>query len=200
MIVAIQGVAERARNIKDIQSQFKDTEVYTYIDPIRISSFCSFKKMLEIYPIDSNRLHIQDDALLSHQLESFLPSLDTIMNDNNIDLLSLYVPNRIVFNELYATGYTGVYEFKNFLGLVACVFSTKMQDIMRKELKNISCDDEEHDDVFVYHTLKKHSMKAYAHIPALVQHRIDMTSAMSHPATDKRVSKCFDINYVKNNI
>lgn len=192
MEIVIQAVRKRQNNVDILTKKLPNAKVVW--DENLEGGFKTFTKILKI-PFTGYRLHLQDDAMVPNDLECYLHEVETIMKDNDIHVMSLYVPQRKFLKEQYEKGIR-FSEFPNFLTMVACVFSNEVTDKMIAYL-DVS-KEKKHDDSFVQEFLSKHKMKAYVHYPSLVQHSIVLKSVMKNPNTDKRQSFCFDKNFISN--
>jgi len=192
MEIVIQAVRKRQNNVDILTKKLPNAKVVW--DENLEGGFNTFTKILKI-PFTGYRLHLQDDAMVPNKLEYYLPEVESIMKDNDIHVMSLYVPQRKFLREQHEKGIR-FSEFPNFLTMVACVFSKEATDKMIAFL-DVS-KEKKHDDSFVQEFLSKHKMKAYVHYPSLVQHSITLKSVMKNPNTDKRQSFCFDKNFISN--
>jgi hypothetical protein len=192
MEIVIQAVRKRQNNVDILTKKLPNAKVVW--DENLEGGFKTFTKILKI-PFTGYRLHLQDDAMVPNDLECYLHEVETIMQDNDIHVMSVYVPQRKFLKEQYEKG-VRFSEFPNFLTMVACVFSKEVTDKMIAYLDIAK--ENKHDDSFVQEFLSKHKMKAYVHYPSLVQHSIVLKSVMKNPNTDKRQSFCFDKNFISN--
>jgi len=174
----------------DLQSKF-------YIDKNKEGCLKSFGYMLNNYSTDDYRLHLQDDIIFADNLKSYLPKLKAYMQNKEIHLLSIFAPNRKLILQQYKEGKT-IVPFPNYLWLQASIFSPRFQSILKKEYNNLNDDTIKDDDVFVAYVLKKYNIKAYVHLPSLVQHNTEIKSSLGHANSKIRESKVFDKNYITN--
>lgn len=174
----------------DLQSKF-------YIDKNKEGCLKSFGYMLNNYATDDYRLHLQDDIMFADNLKLYLPKLEAYMQNKEIHLLSIFAPNRKLILQQYNEGKT-IAPFPNYLWLQASIFSPRFQSILKKEYNNLNDDTIKDDDVFVAYVLKKYNIKAYVHLPSLVQHNTEIKSSLGHANSKIRESKVFDKNYITN--
>lgn len=183
MITTIQACEERLDTdiIKDIVKRFN---AIVHVDKRRKNAFWSFKDMLD-YEVDDYRLHLQDDVIIADDLELYIPILTKLMEDNNIDLLSLFAPARKNITKNYFIG-SKISGYNNYIGNQGCIFSKKFVDHMRLYIKISSQTND--DDIFINEVLSRTSTKGYLHLPTLVQHDLKYHSLLKHITTDMRTN------------
>lgn len=198
MIITVQAVPKRMLYIKNQLRKYKnEVNIYFNIDEHYTGSFNSFKNMLNI-PVDNYRLHLQDDIILADNLLFNLDYLSNLMNSNNIDVLSLYANPRKAIKKAFDEGKSLV-ELKPFLMMQGVVFSKRVIDLMKVEINNSR--QTKHDDVFVQDVLRMYKIKAYCHLPSLVQHNLELDSIMQHAKNTKnRTTRLFDKDFFYENI
>jgi len=191
MQILIQAIPERINYIKPVADYLGAT---IHIDVDHTGTFSSFRDMLK-YETGDYRLHLQDDVIIADRFKDYLPTIESMMKINRIDVFSLFVPHRQIMRDYFNKGYN-IAPFKDFLMLQATVFSRRFIQIMREDIpysKQIR-----HDDVFVRDTLKRNQIRAFVHLPGLVQHDLTLKSGMGHPANDRRMSLLFDKDFIVN--
>jgi len=190
MQIVIQAVEQRRRFVEKIQSKLLSS-IVSYDDsgtPIG-----GFSKTLDI-PIDTDyRLHLQDDIILANGLYNYLPKLEEEMRVNNIKCLSLYAPPQKRLNEAYKEGKK--FETTDRVMIVGIILHKDILKTLKTDIKTTT--ETKHDDVFVRTVLKKLKIKAYVHLPALIQHNVWLGSVVGHAKTTQRMSSIFDINYIE---
>jgi hypothetical protein len=192
MNIVIQAVRQRENNVNILTKKLPNAKVVW--DEKLEGGFTTFSKILKI-PFEGYRLHLQDDAIVPNDLEQYLPEVEKLMQENDIHIMSLYVPQRKYLKEQYDKGLR-FSDFPNFLTMVACVFS---KEVTLKVIDFLEVSAEKkHDDSFIREFLAKHKIRAYAHFPSLVQHSVALKSVMKNPNTDKRQSFCFQKDFVSN--
>jgi hypothetical protein len=193
MQIVIQAVESRRKQVEKIQSVFKDA-IASYDDsgtPIG-----GFKKALNI-PIDSDyRLHFQDDIVLAHNIDKYLPLLEKEIADKNIMCLGLFSPNQNAINNADI-------DKKFFhintdrLWIQAVILHKSIIELARERIEATS--EKKHDDVFLRKCIRELKYDVYVHIPGIVQHNVWLKSVVGHINSRRRMSKVFDMNYIKNN-
>jgi hypothetical protein len=190
MQVVIQAVEQRRRFVENIQSKLLGA-IASYDNsgtPIE-----GFSKTLDI-PIDTDyRLHVQDDIIIANGLYDYLPKLEEEMRVNNMKCLALYVPNQKKLHEAHSQGKQ--YETTDRVWIQGIIFHKDIVEALRLDIKTTK--EVKHDDVFVRDVLKKLKIKAYVHLPGLVQHNVWLGSVVGHAKTSQRMSTVFDINFIK---
>ena len=190
MQVVIQAVEQRRRFVENTQSKLLGA-IASYDNsgtPIE-----GFSKTLDI-PIDTDyRLHVQDDIIIANGLYDYLPKLEEEMRVNNMRCLSLYAPPQKRLNEAYKQGKR--YETTDRVMIVGIILHRDILKALKTDIKTTT--ETKHDDVFVRTTLKKLKIKAYVHLPALIQHNVWLGSVVGHAKTTQRMSSIFDINYIE---
>lgn len=190
--VSIQTIAERLENAERIRAQMGGT---IYLDAKREGLFPTFKNIIRQETKHQKHLvHFQDDVALAKDLESYIDTILQDMATKNMSLVSLFVPRRRAFAP--ENSFQRYEPLDNFLwcqGLVIradflAALVTYASDYRKQEA---------YDDVFVAHALRHYKTKAYVHIPALVQHRIDMKSSIGHANSTSRTSEVFDPFFVQ---
>lgn len=194
MIAVIQCVLERQYYAERTIGEFRSIPGHLYVDRNRVGPYRAFINSLERFPSgDEYRLHLQDDVILTRNLEDYLPTLEQEVRAREIDVLALYAPRRGHIDESVAAGERFA-RFPNFLTMVAVLFSpwavAKMQEHSTEY-------DEPYDDSYVQLVLKKYRRKAYVHLPSLAQHNVRLKSSVGHAATAARTSKYFDPDFVE---
>ena len=194
MIVTVQCITERLELAKSV---IKDADIPAlfYVDVDKEGCLPSFGAMLNEFPIDEYRLHLQDDLMFADNISLYLPKIESYMQNKDLHVLSLFAPNRKLILKQYQEGKV-IAPFPNYLWLQATMFSPKFQSVMRSEYNNLSDKSIKDDDVFVAHVMKKHKVKAHVHLPSIVQHNIDIKSSLGHANSKNRESKVFDKNYI----
>ena len=107
MIAVIQGVPSRNRVIQKIKKNLSGyVDVHIHLDCFMSGgAFYPFIEMLEKFPRDQYRLHMQDDIELCEDFGEALPYFENLVKEQGIDFLSLYAPKRMHFkNELEIRG------------------------------------------------------------------------------------------------
>lgn len=191
MIITIQGIPERAKEIKRLRTALADFPypVHLHLDTNRTGPFNSFRDMLNKYTGEEYRLSLQDDSLLSEDLKDELPKILDKMKNEGIDFVTLFIPNRREFREAWERGEEFV-KFKDFLWMPAIIMSPKVQKILREEANKIEGYLKD-DDVFVGKILKQYKIDAYGVMPSLVQHDISVRSSLGHRGDTSRISPFF---------
>nr|DAQ46937.1 MAG TPA: hypothetical protein [Herelleviridae sp.] len=113
MIAVIQGVPSRNRVIQKIKKNLSGyVDVHIHLDCFMSGgAFYPFIEMLEKFPRDQYRLHMQDDIELCEDFGEALPYFENLVKEQGIDFLSLYAPKRMHFkNELEIRG--GQYYYR----------------------------------------------------------------------------------------
>jgi hypothetical protein len=190
MIITVQCVPERIEYIKkQLKDIPEDIPIVYHIDTEKSGSYNSFCDMLNLDLKDSDyRLHFQDDVILSNAFWGKINFIEKVMKSKDIHVLSLYAPNRKHLIEQFQQGKT-IVQLDNFLGLVCCVFSKEFVAIMK--LLQGTIKEKKHDDVFVREALRISGIKAYVMLPSLIQHNLEIRSAMGHHKNVKRQSPLF---------
>ena len=195
MQVIIQAVPERHKNVDIIKEKIPN--VIVYLDSIKQGNYKTFVESLNIHEQADFTLRLQDDVLIPNGFYEYLPVLEKIMIEENIDILSLFSLKRKFLEQQISLGIK-ISEYPSFLMMQAVIFSKKIS----KELLEYSktYEEQKHDDVLIRDFLRDTKQKAYVHLPSLVQHRIDIKSTLSHSASITRQSNTFDKNYILNEI
>ena len=168
-----------------------------YVDENKDGCLASFGAMLNKYPTNDYRLHLQDDLMFADNIIKYLPRVENHMRTKDLHVLSLFAPNRKLILKQYEEGKV-IAPFPNYLWLQATMFSPQFQSVMKKEYNNLSDKSIKDDDVFVAHVMKKYNVKAYVHLPSIVQHNTDIKSSLGHANSKNRESKVFDKDYINN--
>lgn len=193
MIAVIQCVLERQWYAERTISEFTKITGHMYVDRNRVGPFQGFINTLKRFPSgDEYRLHLQDDVILTRNLEDYLPSLEDEMRSRSIDVLSLYAPRRGHIDTSAELG-ERIAKFPNFLTMVSVLFSPWAVEAMLRHAGEYDGFD---DDTYVQKVLRKNRRKAYLHLPSLAQHNVALKSSMGHAATQARTSKYFDPDFV----
>ena len=191
--ITIQAVEKRKDNVEKMLAKLPIDTIVHY-DKKMISPLVAFYDMLE-YKTKDYRLHLQDDVLLPNRFSEYLPYVCKEMKDNEIDLLTLFTPKRKLPKEQMSKGIKfGV--FPNYLWLQATIFSADFVDKMREHKKTSKKDYGKHDDVFVQDCLLHNKIKAYCHLPSVVQHNVYMGSIVGNANSERRMSDIYDSNYI----
>jgi len=186
-----------------LKPMFKSSNLFVNVDYDYTGCLNSWNVMLEKYTcLNEYRVHLQDDAILCHDLERYLPELIKEMEFNKMDFVSLFGVRKPAYNKAFVKGekYT---EIKNFYGLQACVMSPRAQRLMLmdkgKKPKSNKDDMDEMDDIFVRWSLRNNKITPMLHLPVLACHNLEMESTIEHSftSTKKMVSNLFDMNYVR---
>ena len=135
-----------------------------------------------------------------HMLIEYLPYIESDMEKNGYDVLSLFAPRRKQLQEYYGDGIKYAH-FARFLWLQATVFSEKAVEEMKTFYKEQTELGEvlgagKHDDVFVQEYLRHYNKKAYCHLPSVVQHNVHIGSSIGHSGSALRMSNMYDRNYI----
>jgi len=192
MIAVIQTIPERYEHA---QKQSVELGLHTsiYTDKDKDGPFKAFIETLRQIPSNGEyRLHMQDDLILCDDLKEYLPHLEQEMDNKGIDLLSLFAPRRKHIKEQYDAG-KRIGTFPNFLWMQSVVMSPSFVD---KLLYHAHQYDDKHDDTYVAAVLSFYKIKAYVHLPSLVQHNITILSSMKHANNEKRTSELFEKDFV----
>lgn len=190
--VVIQAVEKRKHNVDKMLLKLPKSTIVHY-DKKMISPISAFYDMLEYNTMDF-RLHLQDDVILPNRFSEYLPYVCKDMKDNEMDLLTLFTPRRKLPKEQLSKGIKyGI--FPNYLWLQATIFSANFIDKMRKH-KDIYKIDNKSCDLFVQDCLKHNKIKAYCHLPSVVQHNVYMGSVIGNADNELRMSDIYDSNYI----
>lgn len=195
MTITIQAVERRLQNVELMLSQLNGEDVTVHVDKEMKGSFGSFVDMLSYEVKNDYRLHLQDDVILSPHFKEYLPYVEEIMNKKNIHLLSLYAPRRKSIHEAMNRK-EKISVFENYSWLQGTVFSKKFVELMRLHLPLSK--QTKHDDTFVREVLHTYKIKAYVHLPCVIQHNVEMVSVMGHGKGEGRRSIVYDENYITN--
>jgi len=188
--ITAQCIPERLGYIK---AELKNLpNVIYHIDENKVGSFESFKSMLKI-PVDDYRLHLQDDVILADNFSLAIPKIEELMNIRDLDVLSLFAPRRQRIIEAYSKNLL-IDEFPDFLWLQATMFSSRFVSLLRMEIERTT--EIKHDDVFVAEVLREYKIKAHVFLPSLVQHNVELGSAMGHANSKRRTSPIFDKDFI----
>jgi len=174
MKTTIQCVPSRLEYAKGIFKDFKD--IIYHVDENYTGCFNSFKEMLDI-PFENYRLHLQDDIIITDNLHENLDYLEQIMVREKIDILSLYANPRKANKEAHARGET-IVRLNPFLMMQGVVFSKRFVEILKEEVD--ASRQTKYDDTFVGDVCKKRKIKAFCHIPSLVQHNLTIKSEIGN--------------------
>tara|TARA_R110000744_G_scaffold323112_1_gene428986 strand:- start:379 stop:981 length:603 start_codon:yes stop_codon:yes gene_type:complete len=197
MKTVVQCVNKRFDYIyNEVERNAKIDAVYS-IDNEKKGALKTFLQMSKDYKYSEYKLHLQDDIVIADNLKDYLPKLEAYMKNKEIHLLSLFAPNRKLILQQYKEGKT-IVPFPNYLWLQASIFSPRLQQIMSKEADIYNEDTFNGADTFVAYVLNKHKIKAYVHLPSLVQHDTSIKSTLGHANSKIRESKVFDKNYITN--
>jgi len=194
MNVVVQSIDERLSFSKNQVAKAKLDATY-YVDTMKNGCLHSFGEMLNNFPTNEYRLHLQDDIIFADNFKFYLPILENIMQQKEIHVLSLFAPNRKLIIEQYNKGMQ-IAPFPNYLWLQASVFSPQFQYYLKHEFNNLENADIKDDDVFVAYVMKKYGVKAYVHLPSLVQHDTSIKSSLGHANSKNRESKVFDKDFI----
>lgn len=197
MLITIQAVEERRNHVELMCHTLFPIEPVVHYDKVRKSPLNAFYNMLDIQQCqDEYRLHMQDDVVFNRRLVMYLPHVIRDMKKQDMHVLTLFTPNRKLPKEQLAKGLKyGV--FPNYLWLQATIFSKKFVDIMR-EVRDQKGEYTKHDDVFVQDCLKMSNIKAYCHLPSIIQHNVKMGSVVGNANSKRRMSDIYDTNYITN--
>jgi hypothetical protein len=192
--VSIQAIDERLDNAILIQEQMGGN---IYLDKEKAGILETFKLIIKNEARFGKYLvHFQDDVILADKLEDYCNTIVQDIKACNIHLLSLYVPKRKVFPaELLKNTKKKYYVLDNFLWCQGLVISPEMLKILDLYSETYK-EQDKHDDVFIADCLKKFKLKAYVHIPGLVQHNITFKSSVSHSNSIQRTSELFNKDYI----
>ena len=193
ILITIQGVESREKNIQKMLKKLPDG-VEVYYDRILKSPLNSFFNMLDIKQKDY-RLHLQDDIIIPDGFSEYLPHVVTEMKEKDIDVLTLFTPNRKLPKEQLKKGLKfGV--FPNYLWLQATIFSKRFTEEMIKyrNKKGEAKIFNDADDIFIQEVLKETGIKAYCHLPSVIQHDVFMGSVAGNANSKRRMSDIYDEN------
>lgn len=195
MQVIIQAVEERKNNVEVLTTKLPNA--FVYWDLSRQGNYKTFVESLSMHENSDYTLRLQDDIVLPSNFAGYLPTMEDIMIKNNLDILSLFSLKRKFLDEQFSKGIT-ISEYPNFLMMQAVIFSKNISSQLLKysEISKTN----KYDDVLIRDFLKDTKQKAYVHLPSLVQHRIDIKSTFSSPASKTRQSNTFDKNYITNEL
>jgi hypothetical protein len=135
---------------------------------------------------------MQDDLIYCNRFKDYLPELEALIKEGDYHLVSLFAPRRKHMKEQFDAG-KRIGTFPNFLWMQCVVFSPWL---VNKFLVHSHQYHDKHDDSYVSLILNHYKVKAYVHLPSLVQHDITIPSSMKHANNDKRTSEIFDANFV----
>lgn len=193
MITTVQCVPTRRKYAEDVFKDFKN--IVYHEDKNYTGCFNSFKDMLDI-PFEDYRLHVQDDILITNDLHNNLDYLQNIMSDKKIEILSLYANPRKAIREAHLKKQT-IARLNPFLMMQGVVFSYDFVQMLKEEISESR--QNKYDDTFVGDVCKKRKVKAYCHIPSLVQHNLLLDSEIGNPNNPhNRKALFFDQEYFKN--
>jgi len=213
MIAVIQGVPSRNRVIQKIKKNLSGyVDVHIHLDCfMNGGAFYPFIEMLEKFPRDQYRLHMQDDIELCEDFGEALPYFENLVKEQGIDFLSLYAPKRMHFkNELEIRGGNIITEF-NSVWIQCCIMSPRLLELLYQEsedyikqyrsgnpLKIPSAGDyPKDDDTFIVGIMQKYKIKGYCFLPSLSQHLVGEGSLLGHANSDTRTSDMYDKNYLR---
>lgn len=196
MITTVQCIDERLDLAKKVIIEAEIPALF-YVDKNKDGCLASFGAMLNKYSVNDYRLHLQDDLMFADNINLYLPTVENHMKTKKLHVLSLFAPNRKLILKQYEEGKV-IAPFPNYLWLQATMFSPQFQSALKKEYNNLSDKSIKDDDVFVAHVMKKYNVKAYVHLPSIVQHNTDIKSSLGHANSKNRESKVFDKNYITN--
>lgn len=189
IITTVQCVPERLEYIMPIASKFN---AIIHLDYQKKNAFYSFRDML-MYDFEEFRFHIQDDAETANDLESELPSLCRFMKSHNIHALTLFTPERPSVTKQFNEN-KRIIPYKNYVGNIGIIFSLKFVEAMRSHVFYTKFYRE--DDFFIQEVANKFNMPIYAHLPNLVQHKVEMGSILGHDKYNhEMISNLYDPDY-----
>lgn len=192
MIVTVQAIEERLDYITGLT---KSLDPIIYVDKRRTNAFDSFADMLD-YEVDNYRLHLQDDIILADNFKEYLPWVLKFMENQNLDVVSLFSPARGSIKKAFDEGMRYV-RYKNYVGNIAVIFSKFFVQKLRDNVANAK--NTQDDDLFINEVLEKEGIKAWAHLPVIVQHNISMGSTLGHDRNvSQMTSDIFDKDFIKN--
>lgn len=196
MKIIIQGIAERIKGIRRIKESLGNIKYKIHLDTKRINAYVTFIDMLNDYSRNDYRVTIQDDAILCDNFSESLPLIEEYMIKNNVDVLSLYVPNHNSLNQKYSYGFRGVMKpAKTFFPCVCYVLSPKIQNKLLDYALNGNPKETKHDDDFIVEYCVKEKIPIFTIIPSMVQHDIGIPSSLGHANTERRTSQVFEPSY-----
>lgn len=213
MIATIQGVPSRNKMIQKLKKNLSGhLDVHIHIDSSMCGgSFYPFTQMLEKFPRDQYRLHLQDDVELCEDFVEVLPYFEKLVKERDIDFLSLYAPKRKSFTEeVKDKGYNIVVDF-NSVWIQCSIMSPRLLDILHKEVdgyieecrttnkynRRIVNNYPSSDDTFIVAIMKKYGIKGYCFLPSLAQHLVEAGSMLGHADSDTRASGMYDRRYLQ---
>lgn len=194
MNIIIQSVPERQSNVDIMLKKVPNAVVIR--DNNKIGNMPTFLSSLKLH--QGYTLRLQDDIIIPNGFSDYLEKIENHMRENDLHVVSLFSMKRNELDGYYKGGH-GIYPYRNFIAMLAVVFSPLATEKM-KEYVPITEDEKKHDDIFVRECFKKNKIKTYVHLPSLVQHRIDIKSMVGHPQSITRTSNTFDKDFITNEI
>jgi hypothetical protein len=137
--------------------------------------------------------HMQDDIILCDDLKYYIPEVERIMIENNMELMSLYAPRYKVLLEAYKKGRPWIKSMSAF-ALQAVVFSPKLVRLLLAEAPYYA--HWKHADWFVTDVCMNNKVPTHVHVPSLTQHDIGMKSSIGNPSHERRTSHTFVPDFV----
>ena len=195
--VVIQAVPARAETVQQIANKFSPAQpVKIVMDEAGLGSYASFKQVLA-QPIDGIRLHLQDDVYLAHNLEKYLPFIIAHMEDNDMQMVSLFAPKRKRIDAvMHEAEQLPVYmKCWDCIWLQAVLMTQRAVDILREA----EMPGEKYDDRFLQDTMKQAKIPHYVHLPGLVQHNTMIDSTLGHAMSVRRTSQHYQPKFIQDN-
>ena len=212
IVVTIQTVPQRMGNAKKIQSEFKDLECHIVEDRnIRgvMHGFISCVSLHKDTEYDY-RVHLQDDVILVKGFEDYIKKLALELQQKEIEVIHLYDGKKQYCQDAFKQGKKFI-KARQFASMQAVMFSKEADNYLLSERINYEKKIVDQnlkvqgyspfaDDTYCMWVFgkKNKNIKSWFHLPALVQHNVNLKSTLGHRSNKTAMSYTFDINYLKN--
>ena len=187
--VAIQCVPQRAKHVGIIKKYIESIglECNYYMDFERKGCLWNFKRILSenVNNKETYLLFLQDDIFFNEDFKHHLGNIIEHMSLNEIDAVSLFCPPRGYYIKAFDSGQKFYIE-KNFLWMQSVIFSKNYIKGLLDFKNEVHT---RHDDSFVSMYAKETENYIQIALPSLIQHDLEIKSAMGHPKKTGNVER-----------
>jgi GR25 family glycosyltransferase involved in LPS biosynthesis len=189
--VAIQAVPERMQYVFNLKKQLTEFGLDTSIfcDQHKVGMMWNMKRILET-EWEDKVLILQDDVILAPNFQHHLADIESRMDSEGIECVSLFAPPRQYYQDAYKNG-TTLYLEKNFLWNPAMLYSKQYRKDLIEFENNMK--DKNWIDVWISNFAKETKRYIYISLPSIVQHDLNIKSTLGTP---KKVGKVFRESYI----
>lgn len=198
--VWVQCIPERLSWVKhQIKPHFPCNNFHHVCDTNRQGNMITFIRLLNKVPKDDYILFLEDDVFLAENLNSYMPTILSEMVKFKYDFVSLSGGGKKIYKDAYDRGIKYV-KINNHWGHWGIVLSPFMiAAFLRYYNQDTNPEkDKLNADYYIREIFKYYQITPMMHIPNIVQHNIDMKSALNTVQNWTRKSFVYDPKFIVN--